>query len=186
MSIKKIWTSCFIIYLSHKVRLVVLLDSILMKKPHLIFQLDPIFCSVWLRLRLRLLRATDTRHFKWFTPTDIKSQHRSKLVPVQWSDQILSAVCWSGTFDNTPPNSRNYNSENTNGEFVFFGTFDKIFIFQQYSYVYVRTTINQKEIWRLNPSSIGRKIHKLWPGGPFKSPCTDWVNELIAIQHLVT
>ena len=120
-----------------------------MKKPHLIFQLDRIFCSVWLRLRLRLLRATDTRHFKWFTPTDIKSQHRSKLVPVQWSDQILSAVCWSGTFDNTPPNSRNYNSENTNGEFVFFGTFDKIFIFQQYSYVYVRTTINQKEIWRL-------------------------------------
>ena len=25
---------------------------------------------------------------------------------------------------------------------------------------------------------------KLWPGGPFKFPCTDWVNELITI-HIV-
>ena len=115
-----------------------------MKKPHLIFQLDRIFCSVWLRLRLRLLRATDTRHFKWFTPTDIKSQHRSKLVPVQWSDQILSAVCWSGTFDNTPPNSRNYNSENTNGEFVFFGTFGNVFYLSTHIYMCEEQSIRRK------------------------------------------
>ena len=44
----------------------------------------------------------------------------------------------------------------------------------------------QMKPFNLNTSLIGRKIHKLWPCGPFKSPCTDYVNELITIQHLVT